>query len=186
MCEYTLLYYAAIGHITIMIISILIIKLHKRHVVRALIQVNLMLIIYCKNSIALLKYSWLWAKRYTCVLIKELQSSDYQVVLIYDKADIAFHPGVLIHRNQMNGITGDLTISLDYVRQRSTPINKSFDLLNHVNLTKIYPINVLCSEVDNKCRVQNGTLVYFDDSNHIKPEVLRMLFGDLLRQALHL
>ena len=107
-----------------------------------------------------------------------------KVILIYDTPEIGWNPIAKIKLNRMNNITTDLTIRYDVVKERLRPIIESFDKLIHPNLAKIYPLEILCNATTNRCRVQNGTRIYYSDTNHMVPEHVHTLFGDALRKAL--
>jgi hypothetical protein len=121
-----------------------------------------------------------------CRVVKVLLSMGKKVVLIYETPEIGWNAQPKVQRNRIQGITTDLTVSYEHVKARNRDVNLAFDKLQHVNLTKIYPEQILCDSTTNRCRVQNGTQVYYEDSHHLDPVAASDLFGDVLTQALHL
>jgi hypothetical protein len=91
---------------------------------------------------------------------------------------------VKIKQNRANGITDDLTVSYDVVKQRNRDVTENFDKLKHKNLRRIYPEKVLCSNDTNRCRVQNNDTIYYEDSHHLNYDNAVALFEHAFRDAL--
>ncbi len=119
-------------------------------------------------------------------VIDELLRIGKKVVLFYQTPEISghgWHIRAAINRNRLNGITEDISVSYQAIKERNKAVNDVFDKLEHKNLRKIYPEKRMCDETTNKCYAQKGELVYYEDPHHIVHETARILFSDDLSNA---
>ena len=119
-------------------------------------------------------------------VVEELLQLGKYVVLIYEVPEHGWNVRTKIQQNQLKEITTDLSVSYDVVRERNYAINNAFDILQHRNLTKIYPERILCKTETNRCYAQNGTHIFYNDSHHLNKYSAQLLFGNLLKRALRL
>jgi hypothetical protein len=117
-------------------------------------------------------------------VVKRLLGMGKKVVLIYETPEIGWNVPIKIKQNQVQGIKDDLTVSYERVKKRNRDITLNFDKIKHVNITRIYPEEVLCSTKTNRCRTQNGSTIYYNDNHHFNYDIAVSLFSDEIRKAL--
>jgi hypothetical protein len=112
--------------------------------------------------------------------IHYLLSNGLNVLLIYPIPEPGYNIPLHARTMKQSGVTDEYTFSLASHLSRTKYIRESFNKMQHENLVRICPEEILC-DVET-CRTQSDDLLYYYDDNHLSIAGV-YLFEKLFRRA---